>query len=63
MTSDIQKRLKDHNSGKSKSTKPYKSWGVIHKENFQDRVEARKREKYLKTAAGRRWSNQNIHPK
>ena len=63
MTSDIEKRLKDHNSGRTKSTKPYKPWEVIHKEKFQDRLKARKREKYLKTAAGRRWRNQNIHPK
>ena len=43
MTSDIEKRLKDHNSGRTKSTKPYKPWEVIHKEKFQDRLEARKR--------------------
>ena len=63
MTSDVEKRVKDYNSGRTKSTKPYKPWEVIHKEKFQDRLEARKREKYLKTAAGRRWRNQNIHPK
>ena len=62
MTSDIQQRLKDHNSGNNKSTKPYRPWVVLHKEIFQNRIDARSREKYLKTAAGRRWRKQNIRP-
>lgn len=54
MSSGIEKRLKEHNAGKTKSTKAFVPWKVIHTESFNDRISARKREKYLKSAAGRR---------
>ena len=52
-TSDIKKRLKEHNSGKSKSTKPYLPWVLVYSENVPNRIEARTREKYLKSGIGR----------
>mgnify|MGYP001827191104 CR=1 FL=1 len=54
MTNDLSRRLKEHNSGHTKSTKNV-FWKIVHQEEFQDRVSARKREKYLKSAAGRRY--------
>jgi putative endonuclease len=47
-TNNVDKRLKQHNAGKTVSTRPYKPWEIIHKENFPNRIEARKREKFLK---------------
>ena len=61
MTANIQQRIKDHNSGRNKSTKPYRPWIVVHTEVFQNRTDARKREKYLKTSAGRKWRKMNIN--
>ena len=58
MTNNIDRRLKEHNSGHTKSTKNH-NWTIVYKEEVQDRVSARKREKYLKSAAGRRYL-QNI---
>jgi|AVFP01.1.fsa_nt_gi putative endonuclease len=55
ITSDLDSRLKAHNSGHVKSTKPYIPWVYVYTEEKSDRMEARQREKYLKSAAGRRW--------
>jgi putative endonuclease len=55
ITNDIQRRIQQHNAGQNKSTKHYKPFKLIFSEEFPDRITARKREKYLKSAAGRRW--------
>ncbi len=47
-TGNIDKRLKDHNQSKVRSTKAYKPWKLIYQEKFTDRTAARKRENYLK---------------
>ncbi|MFA7253718.1 MAG: GIY-YIG nuclease family protein [Patescibacteria group bacterium] len=54
-TGDIQRRLTEHNSGKMSFTKRYMPWKLIHSEGFETLAEARCREKYLKTGAGRRF--------
>ncbi|MFH1037024.1 MAG: GIY-YIG nuclease family protein [Patescibacteria group bacterium] len=51
-TANIEERLKEHNAGKTRSTRPYKPWKVIHTENFSDKKEAYKREWYLKHPKG-----------
>ncbi len=60
MTSDIGKRLNQHNSKKTKSTKSKTPWTVVYTEAYTDVMEARLREKYFKTAAGRRFLKKNI---
>lgn len=60
MSDNVEKRLKEHNKGLSKSTKPYVPWRLVHSKQFETRMEARTREKYLKSAAGRRWRKKNI---
>jgi putative endonuclease len=52
-TSDIEKRLTEHNSGLCKSTKSRIPFKLIHQEEFKTRSEAMKREKELKTGRGR----------
>ncbi len=47
-TSDIEGRLKKHNSGQVKSTKPYAPWKLIHNEEFELKSEAFKREMEIK---------------
>ncbi|MBP6000780.1 MAG: GIY-YIG nuclease family protein [Flavobacterium sp.] len=54
-TSDIDKRIKEHNSGKTKSTKGYKPWKLVYFEIFETRDEAVHREKYFKTGSGREY--------
>lgn len=60
MTSNIELRLKTHNAGKVKSTKSFCPWEMVYTEEFETRRQARDREKYLKTAAGRRWRKNNL---
>ncbi|MCG2463012.1 GIY-YIG nuclease family protein, partial [Flavobacteriaceae bacterium F89] len=52
MTVDYGVRLREHNSGRTKSTKAFIPWIVVHLEAYVTREEARNREKYLKSAAG-----------
>ena len=55
MTSDLSKRLLGHKSGNTRSTRGMKNVAVVYQETFETPDEARKREKYLKSAAGRRF--------
>ena len=55
MTNNITRRIKEHNTGHSKSTKGYRPWILIHSETFGSRLEARKREKYLKSGYDKKW--------
>ncbi|WP_422105598.1 GIY-YIG nuclease family protein [Winogradskyella sp.] len=63
ISTNIQRRLKGHNSAKVISTKAFRPWAIVHFESFPTRIEARHREKYLKSAAGRRWRKLNIRPR
>jgi len=54
-TTDLNRRLMEHNSGKSFFTKRYAPWKLFYKEEYPDLSEARKREKYFKTCAGRKF--------
>ncbi len=54
-TDDLDRRIKEHNSGKHFYTKRYLPWKIIYNEKFENADEARKREKYLKTTNGRRF--------
>ena len=53
-TADLQKRLLEHNNGKSLSTRNKRPWKLIYTEEFQTRSEAMLREKYFKSIEGRR---------
>lgn len=50
----MEQRLAEHNNGESEFTKRYKPWKVIYTEEYADLHEARLREKYFKTCAGRK---------
>ncbi len=54
-TSNLDQRLNLHNSGKVKSTKAFHPWKIVYVESFNSSEEARQREIYFKTAAGRRF--------
>ena len=59
-TSDIEKRVKEHNSGKTKSTKGYKPWKLVYFETFETRIEAVLREKHFKSGSGREFLKEII---
>ena len=54
-TQNLDIRLLEHNSGKSKYTKTKLPWKIVYFEENESRNEAIKREKYFKSAAGRRF--------
>jgi len=46
---DIAKRFDLHNKGRVKSTKAYRPWELLNKEEFNSRGDAVRRERFLKT--------------
>ncbi|MBX7204335.1 MAG: GIY-YIG nuclease family protein [Bacteroidia bacterium] len=55
-TSDLEARVLSHNQLATKGyTIKYRPWRVIHTEIFATKAEAMKREKQLKSAAGRNF--------
>ena len=55
MTSGLQKRLVGHKSGNTRSTRGMRDISIVYQKIFETSDEARRYEKYLKSAAGRRF--------
>ena len=53
-TSDLKKRLKEHNSGENLATKPHIPYKLIFYAAFLNRIDAKNREEYLKGGYGRK---------
>ncbi|MBU1299622.1 MAG: GIY-YIG nuclease family protein [Bacteroidetes bacterium] len=71
-TGDLEKRMQEHNSSMSHSTKRGHNWQVMYLKEFSTRSEAMKHERYLKSSAGRRflirllgkpWPRGGVRPK
>jgi putative endonuclease len=56
----LNKRIKEHNSGYTKSIKNKIPFKLIYFEEFDFREDAVKRERYLKSSAGRRFLKQTL---
>ena len=53
-TSNLERRIKEHKNKKVKTTKNFKNFSVIKLEEISDIKNARQREKYWKSGAGRK---------
>lgn len=53
LTKNLTLRTKEHNAGKTKSTKFYRPWILLYSEELGSRLAAREREKTLKSGFGR----------
>jgi putative endonuclease len=53
MTNNLDARVKRHNDGRERTTKPYRPFKLIFKESCETRPEARLREKYWKSGIGK----------
>jgi len=53
-TSDLKRRLQEHNAGKNFSTAPRRPFKLIYYEAYLLKEDAEAREKYLRTSMGRR---------
>ena len=54
-TQNIEKRIKEHNAGKTSSTKKYMPWTLVYYEEFKTRDYAILREIYFKSGVGREF--------
>ena len=54
-TADIDKRIMEHNSGRTKSTKGFRPWKLFYTETVETREKAREREKFLKSGCGKEF--------
>jgi putative endonuclease len=55
MALSAERRLKEHNSGKSRYTSSFRPWKLFYIEYFPDWKQARVREKYLKSGVGKEF--------
>lgn len=61
-TSNIKRRILQHNYGNVSSTKYYRPYKLVHLEEFNDQKFALKREKTLKQSFGREWLKKKYGP-
>ena len=59
-TSNLRKRLEEHNSGKNLSTKSRRPLKLIYFEACLDEDDAKQREKYFKSTIGRRYLSKRL---
>jgi len=52
-TGDLQRRLKEHNTGKNISTKSRRPLNIIYYEAHLSKADAERRERYFKTTKGK----------
>jgi putative endonuclease len=60
LTSNLERRLREHKSGHTMTTSKMSGLRVVYKEEYNNFEEARKRELYLKSAAGRRFLKKKL---
>jgi len=59
-TSDIDKRILEHNEFGNGYTSKFRPWKFVYLENFSSRKEAMAREEYFKTGVGREFVKNKI---
>ncbi len=59
-THNLQRRLEEHNSKKHFYTKRHAPWQIVYSEQYDTLRDARGREKYLKSATGRRFLKEKV---
>jgi putative endonuclease len=60
MTNNLPRRSLEHKRGKTITTRRMKEIKIVYKEEYKIFKEARKRELYFKTAAGRKFIKKNM---
>jgi predicted GIY-YIG superfamily endonuclease len=59
-TSDLKRRLADHNAGRSLHTSRYKPWNLACYVGFASEQKALAFEKYLKSGSGHAFANRHL---
>ena len=60
LTTELARRLEEHNAGKSIHTNKFKPWKFTISVAFSDKTKAEKFEKYLKTSSGRAFCKKHF---
>ncbi|MCL2629735.1 MAG: GIY-YIG nuclease family protein [Alphaproteobacteria bacterium] len=60
LTDDLERRLNEHNSGKSIHTNKFKPWSFKNIFGFKDRLKAESFENYLKSHSGRAFTKKHF---
>jgi len=60
MTSDLKRRLAEHNAGKSRHTAKFKPWRVVTYVAFSNESQAAEFERYLKSGSGHAFANKRL---
>jgi putative endonuclease len=55
VTNNLERRFREHQLGHTRTTQKMRNIQIVYTEEHGSFVDARKREKYLKSAAGRRF--------
>ena len=58
----MSRRLDEHNKGKSVYTRLTRPFRLVYEEQYETRLEARRRERFLKTGKGRELLNKQLGP-
>ena len=59
-TTNLNKRLSDHNCGTTAHTEKYKPWKIVFYAAFADELKAIEFEKYLKSGSGREFRKKRL---
>ena len=59
-TSDLRRRLREHQNGESRSTYFRGPWKLIYYEAYVDQLDAEGRERFLKSGSGRRFLDKQL---
>ena len=59
-TKDVEKRLRQHNDGKTKSIKAFVPYELVYKEVYSSYSQARKRELYIKSRKSRKFIDELV---
>ncbi len=60
LTTDIDRRLAEHNAGKSIHTNKFRPWKIVSYTAFIGKSRAEKFEAYLKTSSGRTFAKKRL---
>lgn len=60
LTTDVMRRLEEHNAGKSIHSNKFKPWRLISYTAFIDKTRAEEFEEYLKTSSGRAFAKKRL---
>ncbi len=60
LTTNLKKRIKEHNSGNSAHTSKFGQWRLVTYIAFSDRAKANSFERYLKSGSGHAFANKRF---